>query len=188
MGRPGAELLAPTLAGGAPCPKASKLLGAPGLGFDAERRTGGAQGTYARQVATGAQLNTGFLAVGIEGCARAKEGDAKFGREAPQGGPVGCTLVALRVHRRASRAAIKNATGGPGEQAAELGVPHHPASGAVPVVAFAQRVGGAAAPNVVVQALQRQRHQHRAAMTVHDRLGQAGGAARVDNPQRVIEL
>ena len=55
------------------------------------------------------------------------------------------------------------------------------------MVALAQRVGGVAAANVVVQHLERERDDDRAAVAVHDGLGQAGGATGVDDPQRVVK-
>ena len=55
------------------------------------------------------------------------------------------------------------------------------------MVALAEAVGLIAAANVVVQHLQLQRHQHAAAVAVHDGLGQAGGAAGIDDPQRVVK-
>ena len=55
------------------------------------------------------------------------------------------------------------------------------------MVALAERVRLIAAADVVMQALERQRHQHGAAVAVHNRFGQTGGAAGIDNPQRVIK-
>ena len=53
--------------------------------------------------------------------------------------------------------------------------------------ALAPAVGVVAAADVVVQNLVGQGHDHGAAMAVHDGLGQAGGAARIHNPQRVVK-
>ena len=55
------------------------------------------------------------------------------------------------------------------------------------MVALTPAVGEVAAANVVVQHLQRQRNHERAAVAVHDGLGQAGRAAGVHNPQRVVK-
>ena len=55
------------------------------------------------------------------------------------------------------------------------------------MVALAKAVGVVAAADVVVQNFERQRHDHRAAVTVDDGLGQAGGAAGIHNPQRVVK-
>ena len=55
------------------------------------------------------------------------------------------------------------------------------------MVALAKAVGLVTAANVVVQHLERQRHQNCAAVAVHDGLGQAGGAAGIDDPQRVVK-
>ena len=127
------------------------------------------------------QVDAGLHAVGEEGRAGAEEGDAQLGGEAPQhASSRACSL-------RAAGVAVVDAAGGAVQQAAGLRVPHHPAGGAVPVVALAPAVGVVAAADVVVQRLERQRHQHGAAVAVHDRLGQAGGAAGVDDPQRVVE-
>ena len=55
------------------------------------------------------------------------------------------------------------------------------------MVALAPAVGLVAAADVVVQYFERQRHQHGAAVAVHDGLGQPGGAAGVHDPQRVVK-
>ena len=75
----------------------------------------------------------------------------------------------------------------PFKQAAHLRVPHHPAGGAVPVVALAQAVGRVAAAHVVVQHFAGQRDDDDAAVAVDDGFGQPGGAAGIDNPQRVVK-
>ena len=56
------------------------------------------------------------------------------------------------------------------------------------MVALAQGVRRVAAADIVMQALEGLRHQNRATMAVHDRLGQPGGTAGVNNPQGVIEI
>jgi hypothetical protein len=48
-------------------------------------------------------------------------------------------------------------------------------------------LGCVAAADVVVQGLERQRHDDGAAVAMHDGLGQAGGAAGIDDPQRVVK-
>ena len=55
------------------------------------------------------------------------------------------------------------------------------------MVTLAVRIGVVAAPHVVVQAQQRQRHDGRPAVAVHDRFGQAGGAAGIHDPQGVVK-
>ena len=55
------------------------------------------------------------------------------------------------------------------------------------MVALAQRVGVIAAANIVVQSAKLHLHQDHAAMAVDDRLGQAGGAAGIHDPQRMVE-
>ena len=44
-----------------------------------------------------------------------------------------------------------------------------------------------AATDVIVQGHQRQMHHHDAAVAMHDRFGQAGGAAGIHDPQRMVE-
>ncbi|MET4069515.1 hypothetical protein ABID58_004317 [Bradyrhizobium sp. S3.2.6] len=100
--------------------------------------------------------------------------------EAPRRGPV-------RLVPGAAGAAVENAAGGAAEQAADLAIPHDPAGRRVPVIALAERVLVVGAAEIVVQAEQRQHDDDDAAMAVHDRLGQAGGAAGIDDPERVIE-
>ena len=153
---------------------------APLLHLGAERRSGGAQRADGRQIAALRGRDARLHAVGVEGRARAKEGHAGLGGKAPQQGPVGVLFAAAGV-------AVKNHAGGSRQQATHLRVPHHPAGGAVPVVALAPAVGGVAAAKVVVQRAQLQLHQHHAAVAVHDGFGQAGGAAGVDDPQRMVE-
>ncbi|MGY4504914.1 hypothetical protein ACVWYH_008871 [Bradyrhizobium sp. GM24.11] len=55
------------------------------------------------------------------------------------------------------------------------------------MIALAERVLVVGAAEIVVQAQERQDHDDDAAMAVHDRLGQAGGAAGIDDPERMIE-
>ncbi len=55
------------------------------------------------------------------------------------------------------------------------------------MITLAERVLVVGAAEIVVQAEQRQHHDDDAAMAVHDRLGQAGGAAGIDDPERMIE-
>ena len=186
MGRPGGKLVAPTLAR---CtgPQFSKLLGAPGLRVRTQGRPRTAKCANTGEITTGSQVKTCLLAIGVKRSTGTEKSDAHIGCKTPQGAPVGGLLVAGGVHRAATGVAIKQAAGGAAEQTAELRVPHHPASRAVPVVTFAQRVGGITAANIVVQALERHGHQNGSAMAVHNGLGQAGRAARIDNPQGVIK-
>ena len=55
------------------------------------------------------------------------------------------------------------------------------------MVTLAKGIGCIAAANVVVQGLERHGHQHGASVAVDDGLGQARGAAGVDNPQRMVK-
>ncbi|MCY1358530.1 hypothetical protein D9M69_450670 [compost metagenome] len=157
-----------------------ELARAPTLSVLGQRRPRRPQRPHPRQIATRRQVHPRLQAVREKCRAGAEEGHAKVGREAPEGGPVGPVF-------RAAWVAVVEHAGGAVEQAAGLGVPHHPAGGAVPVVTLAPAVGRVAAAHVVVQGLERQRDDHGAAVAVHDGLGQAGGAAAVDDPQRVIE-
>ena len=157
-----------------------ELRRAPLLHLGRQRRSRGAQRADAGEVAIVGQRDARLHAVGKKRRARAEEGHARIGRKTPQHAPVGVVLAAAGV-------AVVDHAGGARQQAAELRVPHHPAGGAVPVVALAKAVGLVAAADVVVQHLELQRHQHRTAVAVHDGLGQAGGAAGVDDPQRVVK-
>ena len=145
------------------CAQRLKLRRAPLLHLGRQRRAGGAQGADAREVAIVGQRDARLHAVGKKRRARAEEGHARLRRKAPQHAPVGVVLAAAGV-------AVKDDAGGARQQAAELRVPHHPAGGAVPVVALAKAVGLVAAANVVVQHLELQRHQHAAAVAMHDGL------------------
>ncbi|MHC2279916.1 hypothetical protein ACVME8_006559 [Bradyrhizobium diazoefficiens] len=152
----------------------------PGLRVGAERRSGRAEAAQPRQIARGGKIDFGLGAVGEERRARAEEGRFRLRHEAPQRGPV-------RLVLGAAGAAVEDAAGGAAEQAADLRIPHDPAGRRVPVIALAERVLVIGAADVVVQAEQRQHHDDDAAMAVHDRLGQAGGAAGIDDPERMIE-
>ena len=55
------------------------------------------------------------------------------------------------------------------------------------MVTLAPGICGVAATHVVVQRLERQPHDHHAAVAMHDGLGQPGGAARIDDPQRMVK-
>ncbi len=158
----------------------SKEVVAPLLHLGGQRRASAAQHADRRQIAAGRRGDPGLHAVAVERGASAEEGHALLGCHAPQHCPVGPLLAAAGV-------AVVQHAGGAAQQAADLGVPHDPAGGAVPVVALAQGVGRVAAADVVVQHRQLQHHQHHAAMAVHDGLGQAGGAAGIGDPQRVVE-
>ena len=157
-----------------------ELRRAPRLHLGCQRRAGAAEPAHAAQVAAVGQLQPGLHAIGVKGRARAEAGHAGLGGEAPEYAPIRVLLAATGV-------AVVDHAGGAAQQAGDLGVPHHPAGGAVPVVALTEGVGGIAGAHVVVQRLELQRHQNHAAVAVHDGLGQAGGAAGVDDPQRVVE-
>jgi len=64
---------------------------------------------------------------------------------------------------------------------------HDPTGGAVPVITLAPAVRLIAAANIVVQGLEGQSHDDHATMAMNNRLGQAGGATGIDNPQRVVK-
>ena len=82
----------------------------------------------------------------------------------------------VRVHG----AAVVEHHGGADEQAADQVVPHHPAGRGVPE----ERVR---AGQILMQGERLEVLQDDAAMAVHDRLRQAGGAGGVQHPQRVRE-
>ncbi len=155
------------------------LLRAPALHLLGQRRAGAAERAHAREVAAVLRDQPGLHAVAEVGRARAEESDLVARDEAPQHAPVGLLLAAGRV-------AVVDADGGAEGHARELRVPHHPAGGAVPVVALAEVVGAVARAHVVVQAAG-MHGEDDAALAVHDGLGQAGGAARVDDPDRMVE-
>ena len=157
-----------------------ELLHPPGLGVGRQGRAGGAQRTHPRQITTARNVQSGFVAVGKVGRACPKKRDFFLRRHAPQNAPV-------RVFLAAAGVAVVDHAGHAIEQARHLGVPHDPAGGAVPVKALAPAVGVVAAADVVVQNLVGQGHDHGAAVAVHDGLGQTGGAARIDDPQRVVK-
>ena len=79
----------------------------------------------------------------------------------------------------AGAAVVEHDLGG-GEQHAHQEVPHHPAGGGEPEHAVALL-------GVQVQVHLLEVLEQDAALAVHDRLGQAGGARGVEHPQRVVE-
>ena len=164
--------------------QATELLRSPALHVFGQRRAGRAQGADAAQVVTlglqRGQVHAAFHAVGVERGTGTEPRDAVAGGKTPQHGPVGRVFAA-------AGATVEQHDGGAARQPGQLGVPHDPAGGAVPVEALTQVVGVGAGPDVVVQALECQQRHQDAAMPVHDGLGQAGGAAGIHNPQRVVK-
>ncbi len=157
-----------------------EFASAPTLNIFRQGRPGRAQCAHGLEPRHRRQVHPRLHAVGEEGRTGAEEGDAQFGGKAPERGPVGVLLAAARI-------AIVEAAGRAIEEPRDLRVPHHPTGGAVPVIALAPGVGVVAAAHVVVQDLQGQGNDDGAAVTVHDGLGQTGGAAGIGEPQRVIE-
>ena len=153
---------------------------APTLRVFAQRRAGAAQAAQFGECGQAGQGHACLVAVGIKRGTGTKKRHTRLCRKAPNGEPIGLVFGAAGV-------AVINHTSGAVEQAAGLCVPHDPTGGAIPVVALTPAVGVVAATNVVVQNFERQRHHHGAAVAMHDGFGQAGGAAGIDNPQRMIE-
>ena len=116
-----------------------------------ERRSRRAQRAQFRQVADGGEIDPGLGDAGKERRAGAEERHLRLGNETPQRGPV-------RLVLRSARTAVEDAAGGAVEQAVDLAVPHDPAGRAVPMVALAERIRLVAAADIVVQHVQRQRH------------------------------
>ena len=141
-----------------------------------QRRAGAAHRLQARQIGLLHRLHAGLQAAGVEGRAGAEPGHAGGSGKAPQGAPVG------RLGRSAG-VAVEQADRGAAQQRAELRVPHDPAGAAEPVKAFAGLDRGR---DIVVQAAL-EKLDNDAAVAMHDGFGQSGGAAAVDDPQRVVE-
>ena len=108
--------------------------------------------------------------------ARGQEG----GRGAEGGGPGLLGQVPQHVQVGVAGAAVVEHDLGVGEQHAGQEVPHHPAGGGEPEHAVALL-------RVHVQEHLLQVLEQDAALAVHDRLGQPGGARAVEHPQRVVE-
>ena len=134
-----------------------------------ERRAGRADGAQRREVAAVAGLDPGLHAGGDVGRARAERGHAGLLGEVPQRAQVRRAGVAVVEHDRRV-----------GEQRADEEVPHHPARGGEPEQAVA--VLGVEVQVELLEVLEQD-----PALPVHDRLRQAGGARRVEDPQRVVE-
>ena len=134
-----------------------------------QRRPGRADGAQRRQADLGARAQPRLHAGHQVGRADAQVGDAVLGGQPPQ-------PVRLRVRG----AAVVQHDRHPGQQAAGQVVPHHPAGRGVPGehVARAQ---------VLVERERLEVLEDDAAVTVHDRLRQAGGAGGIDHPERVRE-
>ena len=103
---------------------------------------------------------------GDEPGARPKRGDLRLGGELPQ--PLGIGLAVVE-HDRGAR-----------QQPADQEVPHHPAGGGEPEEAVA-------GSKIAVETRLLQVLQQDAALTLDDRLRQAGRAGRVEDPERVVE-
>ena len=128
-----------------------------------------------------AEVDARLHAVGEEGRARAEEGHAEVGSEAPQHRPVGLVLAAAGV-------AVEDAAGRAVQQAARPARSTSPSrwsctSGSARPSCSARSCSlcRCAAPSAPVPTISG------AAMAMHDGLGQASGAAGVDDPQRMVE-
>ena len=154
-----------------------QLVPDPAVALGRQRRAGGTHRAQRRQIGHGLRFDPGLQARGKEGRTGAEEGAARQSGKAPQRGPV-------RRAMRPGRAAVEDADGGAAQQHADLAVPHDPAGARIPMEAVAAHHARA---DIVVQRAHLQRLDHDAAMAVHDGLGQPGGAAGIDHPQRVVE-
>ncbi len=155
------------------------LRRAPALHVFGQRRTGAAQNAHTRQVTALGRDHARLHAIGEVRRAGTEEGDLVLGHEAPQHGPVGLVLAAGRM-------AVVEADRRTERQPGQLRVPHDPTGRAVPVVALAEVVGAVAGADIVVQAAC-VHGEDDTAVPMHDRLGQAGGPARIEDPHRVVE-
>ena len=149
----------------------------PAIALDRQRRAGRAERAQPRQVAVAHRLDAGLQAAGVERGAGAEEGDAGLGGEAPQGRPVGGARRGRPGCRRTGRSSCRRA-------GRDLAVPHDPAGRCC--TSGSGRRSTTLGPRSLCSA-DLQRLEHHAAVAVHDRLRQAGGAARVDDPERMVE-
>ena len=153
----------------------------PAVALDRQRRAGRAERAQARQVAAPHRLDAGLQAARVERRAGAEEGDAGRGGEAPQRRPVGRAPA-----RRFGRPGCRRRGRSWCRRAAPPIWQFHMIQ---PVELYQWKrspVVGARA-EVVVQRADLQRLEHDAAVAVDDRLRQAGRAARIDDPERVVE-
>ena len=134
-----------------------------------QRRSGRAQPAQRGKIQLTSGGQAGLGAGEQVGRAHPEVADLLLGDDPPQG-----------VGARERGAAVVGHHGRPGQQAAREEVPHHPAGRGVPE----KHVPG---PQVLVEREGLEMLQDDAAVTVHDRLGQAGGARGVQHPQRMIE-
>ncbi len=141
----------------------------PLVGFLRQGRTGRADRAQALQVGHLVRHDAGLHAVGVVGGAGAEKGDAGALGEFPQ-----CTEIGR------AGIAVVDADGGADQQPRHLRIPHDPAGGRIPVEAVLR-------PEIELQRMAFQGFQQGAAVAVHDRLRHAGGAGRIQDPQRMVE-
>ena len=134
-----------------------------------ERGAGRADGAEAAEVAPRSRLDPGLHAGGDVGGAGAEHRHPGALGEVPE-----------HAHVRVARVAVVEDDRGPGQQSRDEEVPHHPAGRGEPEEAVAG-VG----VDVEVELLQVLEQD--AALRLHDRLRQAGGAGGVEDPERVVE-
>ena len=134
-----------------------------------EGGAGRADGAQAREVAAAARLDAVLHAGGDVGGAGAEAGDSCAGGEVPE-----------HAHVRVAGAAVVEDDRGGGQQRADEEVPHHPAGGREPEDAVAL-----ARVDVEVQLLELL--QQDPAVPLDDRLRQAGGPRRVEDPEGMVE-
>ena len=146
----------------------SDVLVDPSEALGRQRRARRADCAQRFQVVVPARLDARLLAAREQAGADAHAGDLSVLIELPQHAQVGVGGTAVVEHDR-----------GFAEQAADEEVPHHPAGRGEPEHAVVRA-------QVEVQALLQLLDQD-PAVALHDRLRQAGGAGRVEDPQRMVE-
>ena len=134
-----------------------------------QRRAGRADGAQRGQVAARGRLDPRLHARRDVARARAEARHPRLLGEVPEPVEVGRARVAVVEHDR-----------GVGEQHGDEEVPHHPAGRREPEHAVAL-------VRVQVQVHHLEVLEQDPALALHDRLRQAGGAGRVEHPERVVE-
>ena len=148
---------------------AAHVIGDPEIRVAGQRRTRRPERPQRGQVVITRRFHAGLGAAAQVRGAGAQQRDAMLGGQRPQ-----------RLPRRVARASVVTDDPGPGQQAGDEVVPHHPARRGVPE------------ERVLFAEIEAERHrlqvlQQNPARAVHDPLGPAGGARGEQHPQRVAE-
>ena len=148
---------------------AAHVIGDPEISVAGQRRARRPQRPQRGQVVITRRFHAGLGAAAQVRGAGAEQRDVMLGGQRPQ-----------RLPRRVARAAVVADDPGPGEQAGDEVVPHHPARRGVPE------------KRVLFAEIEAERHrlqvlQQNPARAVHDPLGPAGGARGEQHPQRMAE-